>query len=369
MTADRIEKLRLQAAQAGLDAVAVIPGPNLIYLTGLSFHLSERPVVAFFPVARAPVLLAPALEEAKSRSASFGQQVFTYTDTDGPGAAFEKALDALQLAGKRLGIEGRRIRFLELDLLASSGNAPRTVNADPVFAELRMRKDADEIASMRQAVEIAERALAAARGFIQSGKSEREIASELTIQTLRAGSDAELPFAPIVASGENGANPHGFPTERKLQPGDLVTLDWGATASHYYSDITRTFAVGGADVQPELQRAYELVQAANAAGRAAARPGATGQDVDRAARAVIDAGGLGEYFVHRTGHGLGLEGHEEPDMKEGETMLLEPGMVFTVEPGIYIPGLGGVRIEDDVVITSDGSESLTTLPRELITLG
>ena len=369
MTADRIEKLKLQAAQAGLDAVAVIPGPNLIYLTGLSFHLSERPVVAFFPIARAPVLLAPALEEAKARSATFGQEVFTYTDTEGPGAAFEQALDALRLTGKRLGIEGRRIRFLELDLLSSSGNAPKTVNADPVIAELRMCKDAGEIASMRQAVEIAERALAAARGTIQAGKSEREIAAELTIQTLRSGSDAELPFAPIVASGENGSNPHAFPTERKLQPGDLVTLDWGATSSHYLSDITRTFAVGGTDVQPELQRAYKLVQAANAAGREAARPGATGQDVDRAARDVIDAGGLGEYFVHRTGHGLGLEGHEEPDMKEGETMPLEPGMVFTVEPGIYIPGLGGVRIEDDVVITSDGSESLTTLPRDLMTLG
>ncbi len=369
MTVDRIEKLRLQAAQANLDAVAVVPGPNLIYLTGLSYHLSERPVVAFFPIEAAPVLLAPALEEAKARSASFGQEVFTYTDTAGPDAAFEQALDALRLTGKRLGIEGRRIRFLELDLLASSGNAPQTVNADPVIAELRMRKDAGEIASMRQAVEIAERALAAARGTIQAGKSEREIAAELTIQTMRAGSDTELPFAPIVASGENGANPHANPTDRKLQPGEFVTLDWGAASDHYLSDITRTFAVGGADVQPELQRAYELVQAANAAGCAAARPGATGQDVDRAARGVIEAGGLGEYFVHRTGHGLGLEGHEEPDMKEGASMPLEPGMVFTVEPGVYIPGLGGVRIEDDVVITSEGAESLTTLPRDLITLG
>ncbi len=369
MTVDRIEKLKLQAAQANLDAVAVVPGPNLIYLTGLSLHLSERPVVAFFSVEREPVLLAPALEEAKARSAAFGLEVITYTDTAGPGAAFEQALDALRLVGKRLGIEGRRIRFLELDLMASSRYAPKTANADPVIAELRMRKDAGEIASIRQAVEIAERALAAARGSIQAGKSEREIAAELTIQTLLAGSDAELPFAPIVASGENGANPHANPTERKLQQGDLVTLDWGATASHYFSDITRTFAVGGTDVHPELERAYELAQAANAAGCAAARPGATGQDVDRAARGVIDAGGLGEYFVHRTGHGLGLDGHEEPDMKEGETMPLEPGMVFTVEPGIYIPGLGGVRIEDDVVITSDGAESLTTLSRELMTIG
>ncbi|MFQ5407878.1 MAG: M24 family metallopeptidase [Anaerolineales bacterium] len=369
MTVDRIEKLKLQTAHAGLDAVAVIPGPNLIYLTGLSFHLSERPVVAFFPVEGAPVLLAPALEETKARSVSFGQQLFTYTDTEGPTSAFAQVLRTLGLAGKRLGIEGRRMRFLELDLMAGGGYAPQPVNADAVIAALRMRKNADEIALMRRAAGIAEQALQATLPFVHPGRTEKEIAAELTVQTLRAGSDAELPFTPLVASGANGANPHGFPTERKLQSGDLVTIDWGAAAGRYLADITRTYVVGGADVHPELRRAYAAVQAANAAGRAAAAPGATGQDVDRAARKVILDAGLGEYFIHRTGHGLGLEGHEEPDMKEGATMPLEPGMTFTVEPGVYIPGIGGVRIEDDIVITKDGAESLTTLPRDFEIIG
>jgi Xaa-Pro dipeptidase len=185
------------------------------------------------------------------------------------------------------------------------------------------------------------------------------------VQLYRAGS-GELPFHPIIASGENGALPHAFVTDRKIQRGDLVTIDWGANVNGYFSDLTRTFAIG--EVSDELQKIYELVRAANAAGCAAAAPGRTGQDVDRATRRVIAEAGYGQYFTHRTGHGLGLEGHEEPDMKEGQTLPLEPGNLFTVEPGIYMPGVGGARIEDNVVITAARAEILTTLPRDLIYL-
>jgi Xaa-Pro dipeptidase len=170
-----------------------------------------------------------------------------------------------------------------------------------------------------------------------------------------------------VASGENGALPHAFVTDRKIQPGELITIDWGASVDGYFSDITRTYAMGKVD--EELRRAYEAVRAANQAGReAAARPGASGHLVDGAARHVITQAGFGEYFVHRTGHGLGLEGHEEPDMKAGEKMTLEPGMTFTVEPGVYLPGKGGVRIEDNVAIVEGGAETMTTLPREFTRL-
>jgi Xaa-Pro dipeptidase len=370
MTLTRVQRLIEQATRAGLEAIAVVPGPNMIYLTGLSFHLSERPTVAFFPVdGAAPVLLVPALEENKAQSAPYEVRLLTYDDVSGPSEAFRRAIEVLGLAGKRLGVEGRRMRFLELDLMAGSDHGPQPVDADLVIAELRMRKDAAEIASMRQAVAIAEQALQATLPLLKPGLTEKQLATELTLQTLRAGSEPELPFAPLVASGPNGANPHGFPTERVLQPGDLVTLDWGATAGHYFSDITRTYAVAGAPVSDRLKQAYAVVQAANEAGRRAARPGATGQAVDEAARQVVVKAGLGQYFIHRTGHGLGLEGHEEPDMKAGSQLPLEPGMTFTVEPGVYLPGLGGIRIEDDLVITETGSESLTTLPRELVTVG
>lgn len=384
MTAGRLDRLRAVAADADLDAVAVIPGPNLRYFTGLSFHLSERPVVLIVPAAGAPRLIAPGFEAGKAAGLGFDVALHTYDDVEGPAAAFTAALAALRQAtrprkgapkdaptGERvwLGVEGRRMRFLELDLMARSGHGPRVFDADEVFAELRMRKDAAEIAAMRRAAEIAEAAYTATLPVVRAGVTERAIAHELFVQLLRAGSDIEVPFTPIVAGGPNGANPHATPTDRALEPGDLVTIDWGAASGGYFSDITRTVAVAGAPVHPELLRAYETVELAARVARETVRPGATGQDVDRAAREVIDDAGLGERFTHRTGHGLGLEGHEEPYMREGSHVALEAGMTFTVEPGVYIPGLGGVRIEDDVVVTAGGGESLTTLPRDLVTVG
>ena len=369
MTRARVQRLQEQIVKANLDVVAVVPGPNMYYLTGLYFHLSERPTVAFFPADAQPIFIVPALEEGKMQNTPYDVRYFTYDDVEGPANAFQQVAEALQLSGKSLGVEGRRIRFLELDLLDRTSNgSSRVSNADAVIAELRMRKDKTELEQMQQAVTIAQQALEATLPKVKPGVTEKEIAAELTLQLLRAGSESELPFAPLIASGPNGANPHHFPSDRVIKPGDLVIFDWGASTNGYFSDITRTFAIGGAQIVPELKQAYQAVQTANQAGRDAAKPGAIGQDVDRAAREAINSAGFGKYFIHRTGHGLGLEGHEEPDMKEGALMPLEPGMTFTVEPGIYMSGLGGIRIEDDVVITKTGSESLTTLPRELITL-
>ena len=369
----RLQRLRAALAAANLDCAAAIAGPNLYYLTGLSFHLSERPTVGFFPVSGDPVLVAGNLEESKITSgAPYLVRHFVYTDADGPGAAFREAALALKLGKGRLGVEGRRMRVMELHLLEESFANPTVEPAEEIFAALRMTKDEMEIGYMRQAVQIAERALAATLPKIRAGMTEREVAAELVVQTLRAGSDADLPFAPIVASGPNAALPHAFVTDRVIQPGDLLTLDWGAATRGYFADLTRTFVVGGAgegEIDPELKKIYELVKGANAAGKAAARPGVTCASVDAAARKVIADGGYGEFFTHRVGHGLGLEGHEDPSMHGRNEMPLEAGMTFTVEPGIYLPGKGGVRIEDDVVVTANGCESLSTYPRELQIIG
>jgi Xaa-Pro dipeptidase len=168
----------------------------------------------------------------------------------------------------------------------------------------------------------------------------------------------------LIQTGPNGANPHAGAGDRALHQGDTLIMDFGMTLDDYSSDITRTIVVGGLD--EEMSRVYAAVQAANAAGRAAAKPGVTCEAVDKAARDVIEATGFGQYFTHRTGHGLGLEGHEPPYIVGGNTLVLQPGMTFTVEPGIYIPGKGGVRIEDNVVITEGGCESLTTFTRDLV---
>mgnify|MGYP001811163871 CR=1 FL=1 len=192
------------------------------------------------------------------------------------------------------------------------------------------------------------------------------MAAELVAQLLRAGSDPQLPFQPIVSGGPNSANPHAVPSDRPLQKGDLLVIDWGAAYESYYSDLTRTFVLGQPD--EEQLRIARLVENANAAGRAVARPGLRAGDVDAAARAVIEEGGYGQFFTHRTGHGLGLESPEPPYMFGANDLLLEEGMTFTVEPGIYLPGKGGVRIEDDMLITPNGAESFSDMPRPLAVL-
>jgi Xaa-Pro dipeptidase len=203
--------------------------------------------------------------------------------------------------------------------------------------------------------------------LFKTGMTEIELASELTIQLLRAGSQSELPFGPIVSSGPNSADPHATPSSRKINAGELLLIDYGAAYQSYASDITRTFAVG--EVDSTLKKIAEIVKQANLAGQAASKAGVRAGSVDSAARTVIESAGYGEQFFHRTGHGLGLETHEGPYIFAENDLVLQPGMVHTVEPGIYLAGKGGVRIEDDVVVTQEGSTSLTSLPRELLVIG
>lgn len=358
----RIQRLTELMQQADIPALVLIPGANLRYLTGLSFHLMERPVIGLFTQDEAPRLVVPELELAKAEAAPVELQLFSYGEREGASAgAVQQALAGLQLP--QLAVEPLRMRYFELALLRQASPDTRIISADPVLNPLRLIKSEAEVQSMQKAAEIAERALEQTVPLIRLGMSELELASELSLQLLRAGSEPEVPFAPIVASGPNAALPHAVPADRLLAEGETLILDWGATHDGYISDITRTFSLGPLD--DELTKVHQIVVEANAAGRAAVRPGATCGEVDAAARAVIDGAGYSEYFIHRTGHGIGLEPHELPNVRAGEATELAPGMAFTVEPGIYLPGRGGVRIEDDVVVTADGVRSLTSLPREL----
>jgi Xaa-Pro dipeptidase len=350
-----------------LDAFVINAGPSLTYLTGGHFHLSERPVVAIFSPGSVPALVLPEFEVGKTESMPFEVQPFTYRENPSQWQqAFNQAANSTRLNTARVGVEPRRLRFLELSFLQDAAPQARFVGAEQVLAALRMKKDESEVRAMRQAVEIAQQALKAALASARAGMTERELAAELTLQLLRNGSDPEMPFSPIVAAGPNGANPHATPSDRPLTDGDLLIIDWGASSGGYFSDLTRTFRVG--QVQEELSHIVEICIQANAAGRAAARPGARAADVDHAARRVIEEAGYGPYFTHRTGHGLGMEGHEEPYIYAENSQVLEAGMTFTVEPGIYLPGKGGVRVEDNLVITADGSESLSNLDRSLVAL-
>lgn len=364
MDKNRLDQLEKETRRAGLDCVALVPGANLYYLIGLSFSLGDRPTLGLFIPGRRPALILPFLETPKAESLDV--QLFPWTDEEGYAYAFKSASKELGLDGMRIGVEAFTMRVVETDILHSAARDAQIVPADKTINALRLRKDAAELGKMKQAASVAQQALLATLERFKPGMTERQLAAELKIALLEAGSDGDS-FSPIVSGGPNCANPHGHPTGRPVVPGDMLLFDWGAVVDNYISDITRTFPVGKLD--PEMRTIYQLVQEANAAGREAVRPGVTAGQVDAAARSVIAQAGYGDYFFHRTGHGIGLLVHEQPDIVAGSGLVLEPGMTFTIEPGIYLAGKNGVRIEDDVVVTETGCESLTTLPRDWNPIG
>ncbi|MBN1661435.1 MAG: aminopeptidase P family protein [Anaerolineae bacterium] len=364
----RLEALQALQQKHGVACTALVPGANLRYFTGLAGHLSERPTVAFIPAAGPPALVIPVLEAPSALPfLPEDAMLYTYRDEDGHEQAFAQAAADLQLDGQAVAVEFLTMRLLESTRIQQSAPGARLLATEPWLPGLRMTKDAAEIAAMRRAVEIAEAALQRLldEGAIRPGRTELEIAADLQVAMLRASGQGEA-FPPLVVAGPNSASPHAGPSGRPLAEGDLVIVDWGTVYDGYRSDITRTFVLG--TPTPEMVRIHDAVLAANQSGRLAARPGLPAQEVDRAARRAITLAGYGDYFIHRTGHGLGLETHEPPYLVEGNLDMLGVGMTFTVEPGIYLPGVGGVRIEDDVVVTGTGSETLTSLPRELVCL-
>ncbi|NLN70460.1 MAG: aminopeptidase P family protein [Chloroflexi bacterium] len=364
---ERIKKLTKLMGEFDLPGIALNPGPTLTYLTGLEFHLMERPTVLLITVEGKTALVLPALEVGKLASMPIKIEAFNYSDDPATRSeAFVRAAELLNFSAKELGVEATRMRYLELMYLGDAFPELGFLDASACLAELRIVKDEDEQGKMRQAAVIAQNALLATLKDIKAGMTEVEVANQLMIQLLRAGSDPSLPFAPIVAFGENTADPHSVPSGRRLKPGDLLLVDWGASYQGYFSDITRTFTLG--EVDPELQKIGEIVLRANLAGQTAGCAGIEAGAVDRAARAVITDAGYGHAFIHRTGHGLGMEAHEEPYIFDTNPRILTSGMTFTVEPGIYLPGKGGVRIEDDMVVTETGFESLTDMPRQVLPL-
>ena len=365
MPETRLQRLATRQYAAGLDCVALVPGPNMRYLSGLSLFMSERPIVAFFPLDKRPAVLLPLLEKGRAEAMAKGSiDFFAYSDVDGYQGAFKQVVDVLSLDGGRCAVEYLHMRVLELRALEDRAPSAQFVSLEEALPGLRIIKERGEIEAMRRATALTEEAL---RNLIAQpliGMTERQIAGRLTEEMMSAGADA-LAFV-IVVAGPNSADPHAEPSDRSVQSGEFLTIDCGLVKDGYLSDITRTFSLGR--VSGELMDLYSTVLRANEAGKAAVKAGAAAQDIDRAARQVIADAGYGEYFIHRTGHGLGIEVHEPPYIVEGNEQLLQPGMVFTVEPGIYIPELGGVRIEDNVVVTRDGSECLTTFDRELMTV-
>ncbi len=348
----------------GLDAMVINPGPDLEYLTGLSFHLMERPVIAFFIPDRDPIFVLPELEMQKLTELPYPVRAFPYGEDRSQWLqVFQSAIDIGDLHSSRFGVIPRRMRFLEMSYLEEAAPQASFLDGQSVTRALRIIKDQEEIRAMQRACQIAQRAMETLRERLIPDITEKQAAAKLVSYMLNEGSEPDFPFFPIVSFGEHTANPHATPQDTPLQKDNLVLIDWGATVKGYHSDITRTFHFGTVD--EELEHIARIVQKANRVGREAVRPGIMCSTIDQKVRTVIEDAGYGDAFMHRTGHGLGKEAHEEPYISADDNTRLEPGMSFTIEPGIYLPGSGGVRIEDNVIVTENSYQSLSTLPRGL----
>jgi Xaa-Pro aminopeptidase len=367
MTADLASRIRrVQDAMAAADVAGLVvtPGSDLRYLTGYDAKPLERLTALVVPREGDPRLVVPALEVAeaeRSPAALAGMDVVTHGETDD---AYAVAVDGLRDAAT-VAVDDHMWSVRVFDLTAALPDA-RLVAAGTLLSDQRMRKGADEVASLRQAGQAIDRVHERMGEFLAVGRTERDAAA-LIAEAIVAEGHVTADFV-IVGSGPNGASPHHSVSDRVIEAGDTVVIDiGGTTADGYCSDCTRTYAVGAGPAS-EVTDYFAVLLRAQETQCDYAKPGVTAESVDRIGRKVITDAGYGEYFVHRTGHGIGLETHEEPYIVEGNDLVLEPGMAFSIEPGIYLPGRHGARIEDIVVTTDDGLERLNTTSRELTVL-
>lgn len=360
--AARRRRVQAAAAHSGVDVVLVTPGPDLRYLTGYDALPLERLTCLLLPAHGEPVLVVPELEQpAAKASAAAGLEMLTWSETDDPIALCVQRLEgnvSTMAVDDRMWAE-KALRFRD----ALPGSAQ--VAAGSLLTEQRMRKDPAEIEHLALAGAAIDEVHSRMGEWLRPGRTEHEVAVAIERGILASGHQ-RVDFV-IVASGANGASPHHAPSRRIISPGDTVVVDIGGTMpSGYCSDSTRTYAVG----QPSeaARQQYDILQRAQQRAVESVRPGVTAESVDAAARKVIDEAGLGHLFVHRTGHGIGIETHEHPYIVSGNGRPLETGMVFSVEPGIYDPGHHGARIEDIVVVTESGFRRLNNRPHELVVL-
>jgi len=359
--ADRRARARALIADAGLAGFVATPGPDLVYLLGYDPLPLERLTALLITADAEPLLVVPALEAPGAEHADGidGVRVVGWTDAVDPYAILGGSMP--------LGRYALTDRTWASHLLTLQRRvAERSyVPAGEAIPLLRAVKDADELERLRAAGRGADAAFAAIVVLPFAGRREVDVAADLARLLREHGH--ERPDFTIVGSGPNAASPHHAPTEREIGAGDVVVLDFGGVAGGYCSDITRTVFVG--EPTDEQRRVYDVVHAAQQAAFEAVRPGVAAQDVDRAARSVIADAGFGDAFLHRTGHGIGIEVHEPPYLVEGNDTALEPGMTFSDEPGIYLAGRFGVRIEDQLAVTADGAERLNLATRELVVVG
>jgi Xaa-Pro dipeptidase len=353
-----LHRLQEWLAARQVEAAYLSDPVSIAYLTGFLSEPHER-LMGLAVREGAAVLVVPGLDEEAATAAAHGVEVRAWRDGEDPWALVAAAL------GRRaalLAVEKGHLSLAAWERLSSITAEPMVVDVGAELRRLRARKMPEEIRLLERAAQLTDEVTAGVLGELRAGRSELELAAAIDLRIASAG--GQPAFATIVGSGPNSAQPHLRPTGRRIQPGDLVLLDFGAAWAGYKADTTRVAVIGEPDAR-QLE-VHQLVLAAHDAAVAAVRPGVTVGEVDEAARSVIRAGGLAERFIHRVGHGLGLEAHEDPSLDPGGATVLDEGMIVTIEPGVYLPGWGGIRIEDDLVVEAGGGRMLTRSDRGLM---
>lgn len=355
----RLQKLLEKAGDGGLFLTA---SKNLYYFTGFYEEQDPRFLSLFIPVRGKPVFLVPELYGGQVAEVSYVKDIVTWKDGEDPYAVMAGIVRDSGVAASRLAVDDSMWSVFLLSLQQKLPEATFTP-ARPYMTSLRQIKSQDEKELMMHIGSVTDEVMEKVTGSIAPGMTELQVADMIERGFREAGAEPSGRTA-VVGSGVFSAEPHYRATSKRIERGDAVVLDFGGFWRHYRSDMTRTVFVGEPD--REFLRIYDIVRKAHDAAIEFVRPGVTAQDVDRTARKIISDAGYAQYFTHRTGHGIGLEVHEEPNMVEGNTLVLEHGMSFSIEPGIYLPGRYGVRVEDCVIVTKDGCETFTHFSRDLI---
>ncbi|EGK14293.1 xaa-Pro dipeptidase [Desmospora sp. 8437] len=359
----RLEKLAGWLKHEQMELAMIQDPANLFYLTGFECEPHERLIALFAFPGEEPFMILPKMEMDRLKDSGWTYGITAYEDTDNPWDAISSLLDDRKLLPfQSAAVEPDHLSYARAQSLLRLSPEAKLISISSQLEAMRAVKDETEIQSAKKAARFADMAVETGIEALKPGCTELEVVARIEYE-MKGQGIREMSFSTMVLFGEKSGDPHGIPGTRRLQEGDLVLFDLGVIVEGYASDITRTVAFGS--ISEEANRIYETVRKAQEAALAQCRPQTPMMEVDRAARRVIGEAGYGAHFPHRIGHGLGISTHEYPSLHGNNSDLLSEGMIITVEPGIYVPGIGGVRIEDDLVITAEGHQVLTRFPKEL----
>lgn len=358
----RLIKFRSWLQEKDIPAAFITSTENVFHLSGFYSDPHERLLaLAVFQDAE-PILICPQMEVEDAKKTGWNSEIIGYTDIENPWGKIKKSIDARNITVHTAAVEKEHMNIERYEQIQTFFQSPSLIAAEDKLRELRMIKDEEELSILREACQLADYAIEVGANEIKEGKTEMDVLAAIEYELKKKGVN-QMSFSTMVLTGANGASPHGTPGSTKIKKGDLVLFDLGVVHKGYCSDITRTLAYH--DIDDKQKEIYDTVLGAQLAALEASKPGETCANIDLAARKYIADKGYGDYFPHRLGHGLGISVHEYPSLTETNQLKLQEGMVFTIEPGIYVPGVAGVRIEDDVYVTANGTEILTKYPKTL----